>query len=185
MIAMQYSFALPADYDMAVIDRRIREKGPLLDGFPHLAFKAYLSARKQGGAVPSTENLYAPFYLWDSPEGLNAFLTGPGFAAVSRDFGWPSVRTWMVWQAERANDLGAACFASRQIEAIPPHTDLATLRNQASAATRTAMADGACAAVAAFSPTDWSLVHFRLWLTPPATLEAGQQLYSVGHVSLP
>ena len=33
MIAMQYSFVLPADYDMAIIDRRIREKGPLLDGF--------------------------------------------------------------------------------------------------------------------------------------------------------
>ncbi len=185
MIAMQYSFALPADYDMAVIDRRIREKGPLLDGFPHLVFKAYLAARRQGGAVPSTENLYAPFYLWDSPEGINAFLTSPGFAALVRDFGWPVVRTWVVWQAERANDLGAARFASRQIEAIPPHTDLAALRTQASDAARGALADGACAAVAAFNPTDWTLVHFRLWRTPPATVGAGQQLYTVGHVSLP
>ena len=47
MIAMQYSLTLPADYDMAIIDRRIRDKGALLDGFPRLRFKAYLSARKQ------------------------------------------------------------------------------------------------------------------------------------------
>ncbi|MGO6908064.1 DUF4865 family protein, partial [Rhizobium ruizarguesonis] len=46
MITMQYSFTLPADYDMSIIDRRIRDKGPLLDGFPNLGFKAYLSARK-------------------------------------------------------------------------------------------------------------------------------------------
>lgn len=28
MIAMQYNFPLPADYDMAIIDRRIRKKVP-------------------------------------------------------------------------------------------------------------------------------------------------------------
>ncbi len=27
MIAMQYSFTLPADYDMSIVDRRIRDKG--------------------------------------------------------------------------------------------------------------------------------------------------------------
>jgi hypothetical protein len=96
MIAMQYSFVLPGDYDMAVIDHRIREKGPMLDGFPHLRFKAYLSARTQDDGFTSLENLYAPFYLWDEPAGLDAFLTGPGFSAVARDFGWPSVRTWML-----------------------------------------------------------------------------------------
>ena len=46
MIAMQYSFTLPADYDMSVIDRRIADTGPLLDGFPGLKFKAYLVARR-------------------------------------------------------------------------------------------------------------------------------------------
>lgn len=51
MIAMQYSFTLPADYDMSIIDRRIRDKGPLLDGFPNLGFKAYLSARKGSSAA--------------------------------------------------------------------------------------------------------------------------------------
>jgi len=40
MIAMQYRFPLPADYDMAIIDRRIADKGHLTDGFPGLLFKA-------------------------------------------------------------------------------------------------------------------------------------------------
>ena len=36
MIVMQYRFTLPADYDMAVIETRIRENGAKLDGFPGL-----------------------------------------------------------------------------------------------------------------------------------------------------
>ena len=32
MIAMQYRVVLPADYDMSIIDKRIREKGSMLDG---------------------------------------------------------------------------------------------------------------------------------------------------------
>jgi hypothetical protein len=39
-LAMQYRFALPADYDMAIVERRIAEKGPALDGWPGLRAKA-------------------------------------------------------------------------------------------------------------------------------------------------
>ena len=73
MIAMQYSFVLPADYDMGIVDRRIAEKGPSLDNFPNLKFKAYLTARR-ADAGRSRENLYAPFYVWDHADGLNDFV---------------------------------------------------------------------------------------------------------------
>ena len=53
MIAMQYSFTLPADYDMSIVDRRIRDKGPLLDGFPNLGFKA-ISAPAKANAPAAT-----------------------------------------------------------------------------------------------------------------------------------
>ena len=46
MIAMQYSFTLPADYDMATIRRRIAEKRHLLDHFDGLHLKAYLWAER-------------------------------------------------------------------------------------------------------------------------------------------
>jgi hypothetical protein len=185
MIAMQYSFVLPADYDMAIIDRRIRDKGPMLDGFPRLRFKTYLSARKHDNGFTSAENLYAPFYLWEGPEGISDFLTSPGFAALTRDFGWPTVRTWVVWQTDLDSDLGAARFASREVAPIASYSDLASQRDQAIVDVQTAVREGALAAVAAFDPTDWMMVQFRLWRTPPARASDAGQVYAVGHVSLP
>ena len=40
MLAMQYGFVLPADYDMGIGRRRIAEKSHLLDQFPRRRFKA-------------------------------------------------------------------------------------------------------------------------------------------------
>jgi hypothetical protein len=139
MIAMQYSFTLPADYDMGIIDRRIRDRGPGTDGFRHLAFKAYLSARK--GEFGSAENLYAPFYLWDQPEGASNFITGPGFQALTQSFGRPSIRQWMVWHAETAPDLDNAQFAASEVLPIEPNADLAGLRAQE---TERAVASATC-----------------------------------------
>ena len=185
MISMQYSFALPADYDMAIIDRRIHDRGPLLDGFPRLRFKAYLTARKQGAGFSSAENLYAPFYLWDEPEGLSEFLTGPGFVAVTRDFGWPSVRTWVVWRAELGADLCAARFARREITPIAPHADLSSLRTESAAVATAAVRAGSLATVVGFDPTGWTRVKFELLKSAPAETNDGAQVYAVGHVSLP
>ena len=182
MIAAQYSFALPADYDMDIIERRIRDKGPMLDGFPMLAFKAYLSARKADG---SAENLYAPFYLWRHPDGLSDFLAGAGFAGLARDFGWPVVRTWIVWQAEVDRAIAEARFASRDLESIRPYADLAGLWAEAANGIRADVEQGALAAVAGFDPTGWTLVRFRLWRERPAPTGATGQIYAVGHVSLP
>jgi hypothetical protein len=49
MITMQYRIALPADYDMDIIRRRIAERGHLTDDFPQLSFKAYLYADRSVG----------------------------------------------------------------------------------------------------------------------------------------
>jgi hypothetical protein len=185
VIAMQYGFVLPADYDMAIIDERIRTKGPMLDGFPLLHFKAYLSARKNDAGFTSIENLYAPFYLWDAPGGLDGFLSGPGFATLTRDFGWPMVRTWMVWHAEIGSGLRNARYASRRITPITAYSDLAAQRDIACADARSTVQYGALATVVGFDPTGWTQVQFCLWLTPPAPPEADTQVYAVGHVSLP
>jgi hypothetical protein len=182
MIAMQYGFTLPADYDMSIIDRRVRDKGPLLNGFPRLAFKAYLAARKHDDGFTSTENLYAPFYLWDEAEGIDSFLSSTGFAALTRDFGWPSVQTWLVWHAELGADLRQARYASREIASIASYSNLAETRDAAIAEARSRT--GALATVTGFDPTAWKTVRFSLWPTPPAPMP-GAQLYAVGHVALP
>lgn len=184
MIAMQYSFTLPADYDMSILDRRIAEKGPLLDNFPDLTFKAYLTARA-GDESGSQENLYAPFYLWTREQGLSAFLCGDGFANVTKAFGWPPVKTWVVWQARLSERVAQAAFATREILATPPHAPLAELRQRDSEDAEGDVERGALASVAAFEPTTWTRVRFRLWGQRPAAAGAGVQTYKVGHMSVP
>lgn len=186
MIAMQYSFALPADYDMAVIERRIADKGHLLDGFPGLLFKAYLSADTRQ-TPRAGDNLYAPFYLWSDSEGMNAFLCGAGFAGVARAFGWPSVKTWSVWHASVGPDAALARYATRETVALAPHTALGALRDAEIAAARAAgEGGGALAVVVGFEPTSWTLVRFCLWRDAPAgdAWSGAAQCYQVGHVSL-
>jgi hypothetical protein len=179
-LAMQYSFALPADYDMAIVERRIAEKGPALDGLPGLRAKAYLSARRDGA---QRENLYAPFYVWDDASAMSGFLTGGGFAGVSEAFGWPQVRVWIVWRARLARGVEQARFATREIAPIASHAPLDALKAQESAAADEAIERGALAAVAGFEPTAWTRVRFRLWRASPERRD-GVALYDVGHVSL-
>ncbi|MGE7368352.1 DUF4865 family protein [Neorhizobium sp. NPDC001467] len=181
MIAMQYSFTLPADYDMSIIDRRIRDNGHKLDGFPNLGFKAYLTAKRGDGG--STENLYAPFYLWERPEGMDAFLSGPGFRGVSSAFGWPTVSTWIVWHQQFSDDVVRAQFASRRLSDIPPHSDLSEVRFAAIGAAKALLENGAASVVAAFDPRGWTLVEFSLWNERPRDT-GNMQVYGVGHVSV-
>jgi len=186
MIAMQYGFTLPADYDMAIIRRRIAEKGHLLDDFPRLRFKAYLYAERDDAQLPGSENLYAPFYLWHDNEGMNTFLGGAGFAALARSFGWPSVRTWSVWQADLAADLRTAAWATREIATIPGHAALAALHDAELDAGSADRAAGALGAISAFDPTGWTLLRFRLWpIAPDGLAGTSRQLYRIGHVSQP
>jgi hypothetical protein len=187
MIAMQYSFTFPADYDMSIIDRRIRDKGPLLDNFPNLGFKAYLTARAGDEKTASRENLYAPFYVWEKAEGLNNFVCGPGFAGVAASFGRPRISTWVIWKTAISADVSAARFATRQLVEVEAHEPLDELRmRESEAVTVDVEAGGALASVAAFEPTGWTRVRFRLWQElPESALAAGALAYRVGHLSLP
>jgi hypothetical protein len=182
MIAMHYRFPLPADYDMAIIDRRIAEKGHLTDGFPGLLFKAYLSARKAG---MGHDNAYAPFYVWNTVEGMHAFLNGPGFAAVSSAFGRPAVATWLVWQAELRPGFEDARFATVERLPIAPGTDLEALRGEEAGRVTDAVGEaGALAAVVGYEPAGWTLVRFRLWSREPRMEGGVATVYAVGHVSM-
>lgn len=68
---------------MGIIHERVAKKGHLLDTFPGLGLKAYLVREREAGAPV---NQYAPFYLWNTPEGMNSFLWGPGFQGIVNDF---------------------------------------------------------------------------------------------------
>jgi Domain of unknown function (DUF4865) len=183
MMAMQYSVTLPADYDMSIIDRRIRDKGPLLDGYPNLLFKAYLRAAKDD--LGSHDNVYAPFYVWDKVEGASSFLCGPGFQAIIRDFGRPSVSTWIVWRAFIRPDVKEAKFATREIVPLGLRGSLNNIQQSECNAVRDECnGSGVLASVTGFDSTTWSRVRFKLWRTPPEADRAAEtQVYRVGHVS--
>ncbi|WP_109123552.1 DUF4865 family protein [Dyella sp. C11] len=181
MIAMQYSFTLPADYDMDIVRQRIADKGHMLDHFDGLLIKTYLHAQ-QGPS--STENLYAPFYVWRDSAAMQRFLGSEGFANLTRAFGWPSIRVWPVWDVYLSPEARHARFASRDIQLIPPYTALDALREAQRAQLQRDVERGALAAVTAFEPTTWTRVSFRLWDETRPASSAGQW-YDVGHVSQP
>lgn len=187
MIAMQYSFTLPADYDMEIVDRRIRDKGPLLDNLPHLTFKAYLTARRGDSVTGSRDNLYAPFYVWDSGQGLNDFVCGAGFTGVTEAFGRPQVKTWVTWQTACSADIREARFGTFESTTIRAGTDLADRRAKDSEAAIADVRSGeVLASVSAFEPTGWTRLRFRLWHDLPQTAVASNvQAYRLGHLSLP
>jgi len=185
MIAMQYSIALPADYDMAIIQRRIADKGPLLDDLPGLVFKAYLSADRRDRALSSHANLYAPFYLWRDAEAMRDFLAGAAFRALAESFGRPAVQLWTVCDANLAANLRTARYARREIVGMPEAIALVTLGEREAERARDDLAAGALATVSAYEPHGWHLLRLRLWRDPPPPSPGDGQAYAVGHMSAP
>lgn len=179
MLAMQYEIILPADYDMDVIRTRATRNGPLLDDFPGLGLKAYLM--RERGVDGSPVNQYSPFYLWNAPAGMNAFLLGPGFQGLSDHFGRPRVRHWTGLAYEEGGSAGATPrVAVRRRWSVPDDARLAEVTAEAaSEAGRLASLDGAVCAAAGVDPHHWEVVHFSLWEhdSPKAEGDVFQVLY--------
>ncbi|MFJ4790241.1 DUF4865 family protein [Streptomyces sp. NPDC088794] len=154
---------MPADYDMAVIRGRVARVGHLLDDWDGLGIKTYLM--RERGVNGSPVNQYAPFYLWNTMEGMNTFLWGGAFQGLSNDFGRPSIRQWtgLAYEEGSAADSPAR-FAVRRRQPVPEGGELAEVMADAVRETeRLAGADGAVLAAAAVDTGRWELVHFSLW----------------------
>ncbi|MFD0276986.1 DUF4865 family protein [Kitasatospora sp. NPDC127111] len=180
MHVMQYEITLPADYDMGIIRKRVADKGHLLDACPGLGLKAYLVRERGQDGAPV--NQYAPFYLWRTPEGMNAFLWGPGFRGLSRDFGRPAVRHWLGSGLSRGPARDTPVAATRHVERLPEHTDPA----EAVEAALAALPDHPAlhTAAVAVDPGRWELLRFALWAGPAPDAAPGTR-YRVLHLSSP
>ena len=84
MLVMHYRFELPDRAAVDAVDARVRERGPMFEGYPGMGHKWFLIDRDRP--------CYALFYLWDDPAGAIALLDGPLFANLARSFGRPAVR---------------------------------------------------------------------------------------------
>lgn len=185
MQAMHYSVGLPADYEMEIIRRRVRDRGAMTDHLGGLALKAYCvsDAARTGQA-----NSYAPFYLWNASQSMAEFLLGDPFAGLSASFGRPRVEHWLGVAFSPGPDLGAQPIsATRQLELIAPGSDLRMVRQAETERSRTAAQSPAahCHAVA-IDPLTWQLVRFALWSNElDAHNEEGVACYEVLHLSRP
>jgi hypothetical protein len=181
---MQYEITLPADYDMGIIRHRVATRGSRTDDFPGLGIKAYLV--RERGRDGSPVNQYAPFYLWAELSGMNQFLFGAGFHAISTDFGRPSVRTWHGIAFSDGPECAAApSAATRTIQSIDPGRALGELTGSIVAETADAAAQpGVTCSAAGIDPSTWQLVRMTLWSGPVPDDVPGDR-YSVLHVSQP
>ncbi|MFE0802228.1 DUF4865 family protein [Streptomyces sp. NPDC058812] len=184
MHAMQYEFTLPADYPMDVIRKRVARTGHLLDRWPGLGIKAYLM--RERGVHGSPVNQYAPFYLWNTMEGMNSFLWEGAFQRPTDDFGRPSVRQWTgLAYEEGAAVRSPARTAVRQRQPVPDGVPLSEVAAQAVRETgRPAAGDGTLLAAAAVDTGRWELVHFSLHAQDAPDKVAGE-VFQVLHVSAP
>jgi hypothetical protein len=173
MIAMQYRFVLPADYDMGIITRRIRDNGAKLDGFPGLVFKAYLYADRQDTQLSAQENSYAPFYLWRESSAMQRFLCSPGFAALTTAFGWPQILCWPVLHAPDAAVLAGCRVACRRLTPIAPFSDL-------TAATLPPEQPGA---LLAWDTARWERLEMGFTPEMPVIPDPGADYFRIGHLS--
>ncbi|MFB6841327.1 DUF4865 family protein [Streptomyces sp. NPDC056361] len=183
MHAMQYEITLPADYDMGIIRERVATKGHLLDDFPGLGLKAYLIREREAG---SPVNQYAPFYLWSGHEGMNAFLWGPGFQGIVRDFGRPVVQHWtgLSYEEGSASQAVPGAATRRRIplqEEVPPGEAVADALDRHA---REARRDGVVASALAVDPRHWELLSFTLWADAEAPAGEGER-FRVLHLSAP
>ncbi len=184
MQAMQYEITLPAGYDMGIIRHRVATRGRLLDDFPGLGLKAYLM--RERGVAGSPVNQYAPFYLWASPEGMNAFLRGPGFQGIVDDFGRPRVLHW----AGAAYGEGGGRSRSPYGGAAPGAgarggAARRAVERAAAAHERLAREDGVVAAAVAVDPHAWELLTFTLLAAGSAPKDAAGDVFQVLHLSQP
>lgn len=186
MIAMQYRVALPADYDMDVIRRRVATTGHLLDHYPGLGVKAFLM--RERGHLGATANEYAPFYLWNDAAGAASFLwSGVGFSAIVRDFGRPAVDTWIGGTARSdAGDVASATHAVRTTRELPADTDLAAAAASADAALARRFDDAEVPLVAyGIDPTRWQLMTFSLHRGAPEVADGDAEVFELLHVAAP
>jgi hypothetical protein len=183
MRAMQYELTFPADYDMDIIRARVSRIGHLLDDWDGLGFKTYLM--RERGVDGSPVNQYAPFYLWNTAEGMNAFLWGGAFQGLVNDFGRPVVQHWTGLAYEEGGAAGSpAKVAVRRRQPVPEGAELSEVMEEAGReAGRLAALDGAVCAAAAVDPRHWELVHFSLW--DHDSPKAWGEVFRVLHMSAP
>jgi hypothetical protein len=188
MFIMQYSIALPADYDMQTIRARVASKGPAFDTLDGLGLKCFLI--RERGRFGAQSNEYAPAYLWPHIDSMWGFLAGAGFAGIKESFGTPPVETWPALayaRSARLTNPRAIVALTREDETLRADANLVERRKRETDAALDAVerTPGLLARAVGLDPSNWRLVRFDYWVRPQQELPAHSRSYEVLHVSAP
>jgi hypothetical protein len=156
MLAMQYSIALPEDYDLQLIHARVAERVRLFASLPGLAHKSYL--------LDTQDRIYAPFYIWTDVEAAQNFLFDDLFRGVIRSFSRPRVRTWFTLARDYGNRLIVPRVAMKELDSIAPEENLEEVvkreREEHAALLDT---PGLYLRCLAFDSERWEILRYSLW----------------------
>lgn len=197
MIAMEYAFVFPDDFDMAVIRRRVADKGRYFDTYPGLLRKAFLASDRRANNQAETvsiRNSYATFYLWSTAKAAVDFLGGPDFAAVSGAFGRPAVRIYAPLDIANGHEteghvMAPPTTAVRSTAALAAEADLAAeIMVQRMKLRALRGRPGFHSGILSLDSANWSILCFTLWATAAsaeAVANGNRTRYEVLHLSTP
>jgi hypothetical protein len=188
MFIMQYSIALPADYDMQAIRARVASKGPAFDTLDGLGLKCFLI--RERGRFGAQSNAYAPVYLWPRIDAMWGFVAGAGFAGIKESFGTPPVEIWPALayaRSARLTNPRAIVALTREDEVLRADVNLIEQRKRETDAALDAVerTPGLLARAVGLDPSSWRLVRFDYWALPQQELAAHSHSYEALHVSAP
>ena len=182
MIIAHYAHRLPADYDVEIIRKRAKVRGPLWDAVPELHFKGFL-LRERGsfGAIASE---YSSLYLWRKDEAFRDFLVTGRYNSVTDSFGRADIETRVALDARRGPGREAR-FAYKQQENIPLEADLTSVFAAEIAKNREAAEHaGTVAAAVGVDTQTWRITRILLSEQEPPGA-AGQEAYQILHLAKP
>lgn len=171
MNAMQYTITLPNDYDMETIKERVRLNGNKTDGFEGLLLKAYL--------IMNTDNRkeYAPFYLWNTHEGMNTFIFDGFYDNILKSFGWQHIHIAVPLHIDLSKDILHTAYVLVIEHDITRASHLVTpefsLHNQAH-----------LGKVLVYNPDKWKYVEFYFLENKPDMNDRLGDIYEVLHLSM-
>ncbi len=182
MIIVHYAHRLPADYDLAAIRRRLKERGAVWDGVPELYFKAFLL--REAGRFGAIANGFASLYLWQHDKPFRDWLVRGGYKIVTDIIGRAEIETLFALDAFRGKGSEAR-FLYRDDISIPLDDDLtAAFAKEIELARERSTQPDVISAVVGLDTRNWKFVRILLSEAEPDTRERGVA-HQIAHLSRP
>ena len=182
MIIAHYAHRLPADYDLGIIRKRAKERGPFWDALAELHFKGFLL--RERGHLGAIANEYSSLYLWRTDAAFRDFLVTGRTKSVTDSFGRPQIETRFALDARRGAGR-LARFATREDLTIPQDADLtAAFAAEVARNREVAEQSGVVAAAVGLDARNWTFMRILLLENEPSR-RVGVDAYEILHLARP